>query len=167
MAGTPNNPPSPDPEDNPTDPPSDDLGDAGKKALEAERKARRDADQRAKELEAQLKEITDKDKSEVEKLREENAELTKKLADADTRSERLEVAMTKGLTAAQAKRLVGTTKEELEADADEILEAFPAKDGATPPPPSRRPSELRGGSDPTDGPDEVDPAKLAADVPRF
>ena len=34
---------------------------------------------------------------------------------------RTKVALAKGLTASQAKRLVGTTKEELEADADELL----------------------------------------------
>lgn len=43
---------------------------------------------------------------------------------ADLRADRLEVAMDKGLTPAQAKRLQGETKEELEADADEILELF-------------------------------------------
>jgi hypothetical protein len=43
--------------------------------------------------------------------------------DAD-RADRLEVAMEKGLTPAQAKRLQGENKEELEADADEILELF-------------------------------------------
>ena len=40
---------------------------------------------------------------------------------------RLEIAAEKGLTPAQARRLVGNTREELEADADELLEAFGAK----------------------------------------
>lgn len=39
---------------------------------------------------------------------------------------RAEVAHEKGLNPAQAARLVGSTKEELAADADALLEAFPA-----------------------------------------
>jgi hypothetical protein len=39
---------------------------------------------------------------------------------------RAEVAAEKGLTAAQAKRLVGTTRDELLADADEFLALMPA-----------------------------------------
>lgn len=63
------------------------------------------------------------------------AEIAKATKRADTaeaeakkaiaRADKLEVAAEKGLTPAQAKRLQGDTKEELEADADEILEAFP------------------------------------------
>ena len=36
------------------------------------------------------------------------------------------MAQAKGLTAAQAKRLVGTTQAELEADADALLADFPS-----------------------------------------
>ncbi len=82
------------------------------------------------------------------------------------------MATAKGLTAAQAKRLAGATREELEADAEEILEAFPVStstdDSSKGRPPSRQPKpELRGGGDPTEEPVETDPAKLAANVPRF
>jgi hypothetical protein len=62
--------------------------------------------------------------------------------DAELRATRLEIAHEKGLTPAQAKRLVGATKEELEADADEILRDFPvtpAKPGAPKPDPSQGP----------------------------
>lgn len=58
-----------------------DLGDAGKKALDAERKARRDAEKRARDLEARIKEFEDRDKSEVEKLQEELADRDARLAD--------------------------------------------------------------------------------------
>lgn len=54
----------------------------------------------------------------------------KALADAKAatdRADRLEVAMEKGLTPAQAKRLQGESKEELEADADEIITLFGGK----------------------------------------
>lgn len=44
--------------------------------------------------------------------------------EAKLNKDRLEVAMEKGLSPKQAARLVGDTKEELEADADEVLELF-------------------------------------------
>ena len=64
-----------------------------------------------------------------------------KLAEAESRAktaqgnlDRLTVGIDKGLTPAQAKRLQGSTIEELQADADELLETFgvtkePAKTG--------------------------------------
>lgn len=160
----------PNPEPNPDPKPADDdkLGDGGKKALDAERKARRDAEKKASDLEARLKELEDKDKSEGERLAARLAQAEKDKADAESRALRLEVAAAKGLTPTQARRLVGTTIEELEADADELLSSFKPSDG--PPPngaPARKPTEnLRGGGDPTEEVPETDPAKLAALVPR-
>lgn len=115
-----------------------------------------------------LAEIEDANKSELDKLREEYDALKGTVAATEAKAMRAEVAMAKGLTAAQAKRLVGTTLEELEADADEIAEAFPAASGAKPPP-SQRPAvaDLKGGSDPTSDEDTIDPAKLAASIPRL
>lgn len=111
--------------DDKTDPkPDPDAG--AKKALEAERKARREADAKAKDLEAQLAKIQDEGKSASDKLTEQVAQLTKNLADESVKRLRVEVAAARGLTPAQAKRLTGTTQEELEADADDLLEAFPA-----------------------------------------
>jgi hypothetical protein len=60
----------------------------------------------------------------VQKDRDKAKEEARKAVD---RADRLEVAMEKGLSPLQAKRLVGETKEELEADADEILELFGPK----------------------------------------
>lgn len=62
----------PTPEPQPTDPPvepepSDDLGDAGKKALEQERKARRDADKRAKDATAELEKLRQQTMTDQEK----------------------------------------------------------------------------------------------------
>lgn len=54
--------------------PPADLGDAGKKALETERAARKDAERRLKELE-------DRDKSELQKLQDDLAERDARLAD--------------------------------------------------------------------------------------
>jgi len=97
------------------------LNEGGKKALEAERKARRDAERKANELEARLAAIEDKDKSEVTRLTEQVTRLTQELATATVDRARLKVALDKGLTATQAKRLVGSDEDELAADADELL----------------------------------------------
>lgn len=147
-------------------PASAELGDAGKKALDDERKARRDAEKANRDLAARLKEFEDRDKSDSEKAAESLKAAEERAANAEAKALRLEVAAAKGLTPAQAKRLVGSTQEELEADADEILETFPAAKGATPPPTNKPKPDLRGGSDPTEEPDELDPRKLAAFIPR-
>lgn len=97
------------------------LGDAGKKALDAERAARRKAEKELGELKTQVQSLEDAGKSEVDKLRSQVASLTKDAEAATAKADRMEVAAAKGLTLAQARRLVGSTKDELEADADELL----------------------------------------------
>lgn len=54
-------------------------------------------------------------------LEERVADIERQSRENESRALRAEVANAKGLTPTQAKRLVGTTKEELEADADELL----------------------------------------------
>lgn len=146
------------------DKPDPDAG--AKKALEAERKARRDAEKRAADIEAQLKELTDKDKSEVDKLRDEVATLKRERDDARGASLRYEVAAEKGV---KARWLTGSTREELEQAADEYLTDHPTQTGSgTPAPPARKPAaDLRGGSEPDTAPTEMNPAKLAESVPRY
>ena len=112
----------------------DSLGDAGQKALQAERREKRAAEKRANELAARLKQIEDRDKGESEKIAERLAEAERRAEQADQRALRLEVASEKGLTAVQAKRLVGATREELEADADELLETFKVNNKPKPDP---------------------------------
>lgn len=152
--------PEPDPKPDPAPAPDPDAG--AKKALDAERTARREAERQLKEMQAQLQELTDKDKSEVERLREQVTAVTKERDELSSSSMRSDIAIAKGLTAAQAKRLVGATREELEADADEIIEAFPA--GGVKPPPSQKPNpDLKGGTDPTD--DAVDVKSIVDSIP--
>ncbi|MET9959338.1 hypothetical protein ABZ128_09650 [Streptomyces sp. NPDC006326] len=55
---------------------------------------------------------------------------------------RAQVAADKGLTTAQAARLQGSTREELEADADALVALFPAPQGT---PPAPRAGGPRGG----------------------
>lgn len=114
----------------------------------------------------------DAEKSEIDKAKERAAAAEKKAADAELRAARLEVAAAKGLSPAMAKRLVGSTVEELEADAAELLKEFkPAggegdKGGGTP---SGRPREaLKAGATPGGSqPEETDPKKLAEKIPRM
>ena len=63
-------------------------------------------------------------KTEAQKLADQATASDKAAAAAHGELLRLKVAMRKGLTEAQAKRLIGTTEEELEADADELLASF-------------------------------------------
>jgi len=99
-------------------PEGDGLGEAGRKAIAAERKARKAAESELKELRAKVQDIEDKDKSEVERLQGQVKDLTKRAEKAEATVDRYDVAAAKGLTPAQARRLVGSSREELEEDAD-------------------------------------------------
>ncbi len=111
----------------------DDLGDAGKKAIDAEREARKTAEKDAREAKKavaaallKVKEYEDRDKSETQKAAERIAELEKALADKDTviaakdkAAVRAKVAETKGVP---ANLVTGDTPEEMEASAEAALE---------------------------------------------
>ena len=140
---------------------ADKLGDAGKKALDEERKARREAEKQLKEFQDKLQALEDKDKSEVEKLRGDVEKLTKERDDNAAKALRMEVASEKGV---KARWLTGSTREELESVADEYLADHPPVEKPTP---GNRPKErLRPGAVPDAEPEETDPRKLAADLPR-
>lgn len=83
------------------------------------------------------------DKTEAER----RADAEARAAAAEQRALRLEVAAEKGLTPAQAKRLVGDTREQLEADADEILTTFPTAAPEKPKKPKPDPSQGPRGGD--------------------
>lgn len=144
------------------DTPPADLGDAGKKALEAERKARRDAEAQLKQIQDELQSIKDRDKSDGEKLAEKLAAAEKRAADAETKALRLEVAAEKGV---KARWLTGSTREELEQAADEYLADHPPATGDKPAP-AKPAEDLRGGGNPTEEPDP-DIRKVVADIPRI
>jgi hypothetical protein len=144
--------------------PEPDPNAGAKKALDAERKARRDAERQLKELSERLQEIEDRDKSEADKTAERLAAAEARATEAEAGLMRAHVAAAKGLTPDQAKRLVGTTQEELEADADVLLETFQVP-GATPPPERTPRPDLRGGGDPT-APEDVDIRKVVDAIPR-
>lgn len=145
---------------------SEELGDGGKKALDAERKSRRMAEKRMKELEAKVKEAEDADKTELERLQDKAAQAEKRAEAADAKATRFEIAAAKGLSLAQARRLVGSTKEDLEDDADamraelgldkEETSEEKKDDGGT------REDLRSGASNPED--QEPDPGKLADSI---
>lgn len=122
---------------------------------------------RAKEAEAKVREFEERDKTDSEKLTEQS-ERDRIAADAATReAARLRVALRKGLTETQSRRLIGDTEEELESDADALVADFAPTDQESDDT-KRRPRErLRPGATPSGEPDETDPDKLAAMVPRL
>lgn len=139
---TPQDPPVQDP---PADEVDEPLREPGKKALDEERRARRDLEQRLKELEplaAKAREQEEASKTETQKERE-RAEAAEKVAStATSEALRLRVALAKapeGATREQilsaAKRLVGSNEEELSADADDLFSTLTLP--STPAPPRR------------------------------
>lgn len=102
-------------------------------------------------------------KSELDKANGRIAQLEKDLTAANARADRYEVALDKGLDMTRAKRLAGATREELEADAEELKGWSPGKSDT--PPPSKPAEDLKGGGDPTTEP-AVDIRKMVAEIPR-
>jgi hypothetical protein len=90
---------------------------------EAQAKANADAARR-------LKEIEDRDLSELQKAQRDRDELASRYADLERNALRSNVALAKGLPPEVAAILAGSTEEELTAHADALL----AWRGATPPP---------------------------------
>ena len=108
-----------------------------RRAKESNREARENSEAARK-----LAELEEADKSETEKAQRKVADAEAKAAQAERRALIAEIGAEKGLTLAVAKRLQGDTREELEADADELLEAFGPK-GAGKPADGVKPTEAR------------------------
>ncbi|PPS86403.1 DUF4355 domain-containing protein [Streptomyces sp. MH60] len=97
--------------------------------------------ERLRAAEAELNTRKAADLSETERLQKERDEAAAEAATAKAERDEaarkallLEVAADKGLTTSQASRLRGSTKEELEADADALKAEFGTSGGSTPPP---------------------------------
>jgi hypothetical protein len=89
------------------------------------KRALQKANKEAETLRLKLKEFEDRDKTEAQKLQERLDAAEAKAAALEIDNLRRDVAADKGLTNAQARRLMGATREELEADADDFLNALP------------------------------------------
>ena len=134
-APAPTNPPTipPAPAQPPADPPKPDepLGPAGLKALQEERKAREALEKQVAALAPLAKLLggsapTGDGKTDLERVTERMTQYESDLATERAARMRAEVATEKGLTAAQAARLQGSSRDELAADADALLALFPA-----------------------------------------
>jgi hypothetical protein len=96
----------------------------------------REWEKRAKAAEPSAKklaEIEEASKTELEKVQAQLAEFQKNAAEKELAALRAQVALEKGLTPSQAKRLVGASREDLEADADDLLADLKASKPATAP----------------------------------
>ena len=121
---------------------ADQLGDAGKKALAEERKAKAAEKRRADDAECRLAELERERMTDAEKVvaerddwRKKYEEQTAALAARELDLLRRDVAAEKGLPAALARRLDGTTREDLEADADALKALLPDPDAPRTPKP--------------------------------
>lgn len=92
-------------------------------------KANAEAKKSREEADALKASIAD-GKSDAERVAATLTELKARADAADLRAMRAEVAAAKGLTPKQAARLQGSTIEELEADADDLVAAFAPAEGA-------------------------------------
>ena len=102
------------------------LNEGGVKALRAERDARKAADARVKDLEAQVAALSvslDEAKANATSAAEEAAT---QVADLQTQLARLQVIHEKAVPDALAEFVQGTTAEELAASAEKLLAAIPA-----------------------------------------
>ena len=109
----------------------------------------------------------------VQQLQSEMAEAQEKLGKAPSETDvlRLQVALEKGLTLTQSKRLIGDTEEDLKKDADELLESFGGS-GEEPDdqgdPARRHPRRPRTGGDPDpDAGQPLDITKALESIPRI
>lgn len=145
---TPQPPPPPNPGPSADDLP-DDLGDAGKKAIQSERDARKAAEKAAADLQRQIDAINQANETAVEKAQREAKEAQDALAKATRQSLVQKVALDKGVPATHVHRLVGDTEAELIADADALM-ADLNKPGTPRPDPSQgaKPGQPAGSNDP-------------------
>lgn len=153
-------------EDTTQDTPADEAGDEQQPTDETQ-ESQEDTSDEAWDPERARKKIT-KVNSENKALRDRATKAEQKAASVDDLAKengglkasvlQLEVGYELGLPLAIAKRLQGTTREEMLADAETLVELVaPSKKPA----PTRRPTEsLRGGGAPTEETEETDVSKL-------
>lgn len=118
-------------EENPQGDPEN-LGDAGKAALAAERRRANDAEKQAREALARIKELEEKDATELEKatrrikeLEEANSTLAGDVQSRDRTILRLNTGIDEGLPKNLIARLQGEDEESIKADAASLRELIP------------------------------------------
>src|SRR5690554_2635482 len=126
-----------------------------------------------REVASKLKQYEDANKSESQRLQEAYESYKSRAEKAEAQLLRREIAerlapehATPKQIAQVAKRMTGDDEEALEADAAELFELIAPEPKTAPKTPSRPKERLKGGSEPDEEPEETDPRKLAALVPR-
>lgn len=104
----------------PAEPVTDDLGDAGKRALDAERKARRAAEKAAADALAKVQAFEDAQKSEAERLAAKVADLEAAAAKANAEAARQRIVNETGLPADLADLVSGADEDAMRATAERI-----------------------------------------------
>jgi len=117
-----------------------DLGDAGKKAIAAERRRADAAEKALKALQADADARAAAELTELERFKKENDDLRAAATASDLAAIRSQVALEKGLPANLASRLQGTDYDTLAADADSLA-TLVAKDAKPDPFPKADPSQ--------------------------
>ncbi|ALE91827.1 hypothetical protein AOC05_04980 [Arthrobacter alpinus] len=97
------------------------LGENGEKALASERDARKVAEARVRELEDASKSDEQKRGERFAQLEKSDREKDSTIGSLESTIQRYQIAASKGLDLDAAERLRGSTKEEIEADADEWI----------------------------------------------
>jgi hypothetical protein len=132
----------------------------------------------AKKLGGRLKEYEDANKSDLERLQERAGTAESRADKAESMAKALQIAMDRApehATLAQvravAKRVRGDGDDAIEQDADELFELLVPVPDSEPKPgtktPARPKERLKGGTAaPDEEPEETDPRKLAALLPR-
>lgn len=126
------------PDDDDDDDDDDDTGSSGASPLNVEigklrsevskwKKFARKHEQTAKENYDRLQELENQDKSDVERLTSKVSKAEQERDEAALKVARAEIALEYGLTIAEAKRLQGTTREELEEDAEEFIQLLKSR----------------------------------------
>jgi hypothetical protein len=104
----------------------DKLGDSGKRALVTERQARREAEKRLKDLETQLQQYVDRDKTELEKAQEAAQRYQQELTTTRVANARLMAAAVHNLPPEAIDLLGDGTDEEIDARAQRLAELVKA-----------------------------------------
>lgn len=102
-------------------PETQELGDGGKKAIQAERDARKAAEKLTAELSAKLKQFEDANLSELERTKKAAEESAAELAALRAENVRSRVALDKGVPADLVEFLTGDTEGDIAAKADLLM----------------------------------------------
>lgn len=115
----------------------EELGEAGKKALTAERTRANNLEKELKQFREDAEKRANAELTELERVKKEADELRTAKTASELNAIRLSVALEKGIPANLATRLQGTDRESIEADADSLADLVTNKAGQVRPDPSQ------------------------------